>query len=432
MVYHGHTMTTKVAFKDVLEVCKQYGFYRSPYPVVISLENNCSQAQQIVAASMLKEVFGSMLYAPSAELVRSMKELPSPNALRRRFLLKSYVDSTMTEEEDENSDATSNSNSNSDGSTISGLFKKTIISGPKTTVVKELAELIFLSGSHFSSLQESLNTCRSYEITSFSETKIEHFLKSDLSKTMLLQLNQRLLSRIYPKGTRVDSSNYAPTMAWQLGCSMVALNTQTFSLPMQINQGLFRINGGCGYVLKPQWMTSVERLAVTRSDLAPMLLKLRLISARQLPKAFQSKKGKVVDPFVVLNLAGHDEDSACFRSSTVRQEGFCPVWYIYSSYFLSSFLADDILFFFYSGNKTSRLPFDTRIWLSSLRPFMTKVELRVSFLDIFHCLCWPCVGGTTQCLSSPTLTFRSRPPPSSFTLLSFLWNNSFTQGKRRG
>ena len=35
---------------------------------------------------------------------------------------------------------------------------------------------------------------------------------------------------------------------------MVALNYQTPDLGMQINQGLFRLNGGCGYVLKPAWL----------------------------------------------------------------------------------------------------------------------------------------------------------------------------------
>lgn len=39
--------------------------------------------------------------------------------------------------------------------------------------------------------------------------------------------NKRQLSRIYPKGTRVDSSNYMPQVFWNAGCQMVALNFQT-------------------------------------------------------------------------------------------------------------------------------------------------------------------------------------------------------------
>lgn len=35
------------------------------------------------------------------------------------------------------------------------------------------------------------------------------------------------MSRIYPKGTRMDSSNYNPQPFWNVGCQMVALNYQT-------------------------------------------------------------------------------------------------------------------------------------------------------------------------------------------------------------
>ncbi len=39
--------------------------------------------------------------------------------------------------------------------------------------------------------------------------------------------NYRQLSRVYPKGTRVDSSNLDPVKPWSAGCQLVALNFQT-------------------------------------------------------------------------------------------------------------------------------------------------------------------------------------------------------------
>ncbi len=39
--------------------------------------------------------------------------------------------------------------------------------------------------------------------------------------------NRKALSRVYPKGQRVDSSNYDPYPLWMCGCHMVALNFQT-------------------------------------------------------------------------------------------------------------------------------------------------------------------------------------------------------------
>ena len=42
-----------------------------------------------------------------------------------------------------------------------------------------------------------------------------------------ISYNKRQLSRIYPRGTRVDSSNFMPQVYWNAGCQLVALNFQT-------------------------------------------------------------------------------------------------------------------------------------------------------------------------------------------------------------
>ena len=50
--------------------------------------------------------------------------------------------------------------------------------------------------------------------------------------------NKRQFSRLYPKGARVDSSNFMPQIFWNAGCQLVSLNFQTPDLPMQLNQVL--------------------------------------------------------------------------------------------------------------------------------------------------------------------------------------------------
>lgn len=57
---------------------------------------------------------------------------------------------------------------------------------------------------------------------SFSETKFEKLLERGL-----VQFNSRQLSRVYPQGSRVTSTNYDPVPMWNAGCHMVALNYQT-------------------------------------------------------------------------------------------------------------------------------------------------------------------------------------------------------------
>lgn len=77
----------------------------------------------------------------------------------------------------------------------------------------------------------------------------------------------------YPAGFRVNSSNYNPVDMWNVGMQLVALNYQTHSLEMNINQARFRDNGAvrrmhaldgsddmwqCGYVLKPQFLRDLS------------------------------------------------------------------------------------------------------------------------------------------------------------------------------
>jgi len=67
--------------------------------------------------------------------------------------------------------------------------------------------------------------------------------------------------RTYPKGTRVDSSNYDPYPSWVVGTHMVALNIQTISEPMLLNEAFFADNGYCGYVLKPPVMMETPKFS---------------------------------------------------------------------------------------------------------------------------------------------------------------------------
>ena len=45
--------------------------------------------------------------------------------------------------------------------------------------------------------------------------------------TELLKCTERQLVRTYPKGARIDSSNYNPVPFWNHGIQMTALNFQT-------------------------------------------------------------------------------------------------------------------------------------------------------------------------------------------------------------
>nr|XP_050867349.1 1-phosphatidylinositol 4,5-bisphosphate phosphodiesterase-like isoform X1 [Vespula vulgaris] len=96
-----------------------------------------------------------------------------------------------------------------------------------------------------------------HNMSSFAETAGLNYLKT--SAIEFVNYNKRQMSRIYPKGTRADSSNYMPQVFWNAGCQMVSLNFQTADLPMQLNQGKFEYNGSSGYLLKPDFMRRADR-----------------------------------------------------------------------------------------------------------------------------------------------------------------------------
>ena len=84
IVYHGHTLTSKVILKDICEVIAKYAFVASEYPVVLSIEMHCSMDQQIVVAKCFKEYFGDMIWVQHSETANP----PSPHDLKHKIILK--------------------------------------------------------------------------------------------------------------------------------------------------------------------------------------------------------------------------------------------------------------------------------------------------------------------------------------------------------
>lgn len=86
LIFHGHTFTTKIKFRDVIKTIKEHAFVASEYPVILSIEQNCSLAQQRKMAQAMIEVFGDMLLVHRVD--KNETHLPSPYQLRRRIILK--------------------------------------------------------------------------------------------------------------------------------------------------------------------------------------------------------------------------------------------------------------------------------------------------------------------------------------------------------
>uniref|UniRef100_A0AAR2M4H8 Phosphoinositide phospholipase C n=2 Tax=Pygocentrus nattereri TaxID=42514 RepID=A0AAR2M4H8_PYGNA len=87
MVQHGYTLTSKITFKSVIETINKYAFVNNEYPIILSIENHCSIQQQKKIAQHLKEIFKEKLDVGEL-LTRDSKQLPSPNSLKGKILIK--------------------------------------------------------------------------------------------------------------------------------------------------------------------------------------------------------------------------------------------------------------------------------------------------------------------------------------------------------
>lgn len=165
-----------------------------------------------------------------------------------------------------------------------------------------------------------------YEMSSFPETKAEKYVNKNKAK-FFLQYHQKQLSRVYPKGQRVDSSNYDPVPMWNCGSQLLALNYQTPDRAMQLNQGRFLANGGCGYILQPEIMghdafNPYEKKFLGQLGVEPLTLTITILGARHLVK---SGRG-IASPFVEIEVAGMQCDNQKFKTGTRVDNGLNPVW----------------------------------------------------------------------------------------------------------
>ncbi|XP_064077346.1 1-phosphatidylinositol 4,5-bisphosphate phosphodiesterase epsilon-1-like isoform X2 [Macrobrachium nipponense] len=90
MIYHGHTFTTKIPFKSVVETINRSAFITSPYPIILSIENHCSVPQQTRMAQIFMQVFGEKLVTKflfESDFSEDV-HLPSPSQLKHRILIK--------------------------------------------------------------------------------------------------------------------------------------------------------------------------------------------------------------------------------------------------------------------------------------------------------------------------------------------------------
>ncbi|XP_026165027.1 1-phosphatidylinositol 4,5-bisphosphate phosphodiesterase beta-1 [Mastacembelus armatus] len=287
VITHGFTMTSEISFKEVIEAIAECAFKTSPFPVILSFENHVdSLKQQAKMAEYCRSIFGEALLIDPLDKypLESGVPLPSPQELMGKILIKnkkSHKPANNTDTKrltdqpaNQSNEPVSPSNNtgemeaeseedddddDDDGKKVSGDITQSSGSAEREAVAtEEMSTLVnYVQPTKFNSFEASKKAARCYHMSSFVETKaLEHLTKSPVE---FVEYNKYQLSRIYPKGTRVDSSNFMPQLFWNAGCQLVALNYQTMDLSMQLNLFMFEYNGRSGYRLKPEFMRRPDK-----------------------------------------------------------------------------------------------------------------------------------------------------------------------------
>eukprot|EP00064_Thunnus_orientalis_P004803 superscaffoldBa00000448_g4815 len=303
----------------------------SDYPVILSLENHCCVEQQAVMAHHMSSILGSALVtSPLGDGMPT--NFPSPEELKGKILIKgkrlNKLEASFAAEEAaaDDPDVTEEEESNDEDEQKEEEKSK---KKKKLKLAKELSDMvIYCKSVHFHSFEDARENQSFYEMSSFKEGKAVNLAEE--SANAYIHHNVDKLSRIYPGGTRTDSSNYNPVPLWNAGCQIVALNFQTSCTDMDVNQGRFLINGKSGYILKPAYMrdraSEFDPITLTRGDwLKHKTLHVMVISAQQLPKVNQ-KKSSIVDPLVKVEIYGVPADVAVKETGHLENNGFNPQW----------------------------------------------------------------------------------------------------------
>ncbi|XP_060175647.1 phosphoinositide phospholipase C 2-like isoform X1 [Lycium barbarum] len=332
-VRHGRTLTTPVKLSKCLRAIKEVAFSVSEYPVILTFEDHlhpCPKLQEKVA-EMVKSTFGSMLFIPKSE----MDEFPSPNKLKNKILISTKQPPKDGPESD-NKVPPQRGHSKNELDTQQEIQIEEGDEVEDEDEVPKYRNLIAIhAAKHKRGMENFGNHGSSNKVgrLSMNEQALEDTVAVIEHGHQLIRFTQRNILRVYPKGTRIDSSNYDPLIAWMRGAQMVAFNMQGYGRYLWMMQGFFRANGGCGYVKKPDFLLSPDGACdeVFNSMSLPVkkILKVKIYMGEGWRADFHFRHFDYFSPpdfYVRVGIAGVPADTCKMRKTEIINDQWIPIW----------------------------------------------------------------------------------------------------------
>ena len=344
LITHGNTFCTKIPFKDAVDAIAEVAWVRSDLPIILSYENHCSESQQkkitLYTWGAFKDSLSSEFLAGDGPALLP-RTLPSPEKMKRKVFIKNkraaqdQIASKAGAADDDGGDGGAKQVRGFgaeieameivvDGELVTETEQEfTDRKSRNKTIAPELSAIVnYVWPIHFKGFEKAreMNCC--YHMSSFNEKKAARFAAGQPEEFTDYCKSQ--IARIYPMGTRVNSTNYNPQIYWNVGAQLVALNFQTMgTAPLQINEGKFMVNRRCGYQLKPLTMRDTTKnfnpfASVPIPGIVAMDIKVEVLAAHFL--------GSSGNPQLRMQLVGLPHDtSKVVKSKAFRGDGE-PVW----------------------------------------------------------------------------------------------------------
>jgi hypothetical protein len=199
----------------------------------------------------------------------------------------------------------------------------------------KLSDMTLLHSAKFKYFEKS-KAMPFNHIHSFAEGMIyQVYGEGQNARENMIKLNKTHITRVFPSkhaSLRSDSNNYNPVIAWSLGCQIASLNQQVCDASILINDGLFRVNGSCGYVLKPESMIDRKGGYISRRNSVdanlPRSWMVKILSGYNLPKPCKKALTGTINPQVRVSLydGGQNLAPTVHVTETVKKNGLNPIW----------------------------------------------------------------------------------------------------------